>query len=716
MQSCVECGWDTRSGARLCSACRAARAEARSTTSSSDPAAEKEALLTAVLHSARALPPPAAEEHEDTQDADAHGRTVPRDAFAPRAVGPGTVEDDVDEIDLRDDTAFDDAGEHAVEQGESDEERVMLREIDDEERADDHAGASATAAHDHDGYLAWEDPAPAARDAFTTAPPQESFSQPRPQDGRGTDRHDGGASVSHRPRDREHDTADDLAALFNAPDPRDRGDRTPDEPAPPEYGEPPTNGRGAAQPDDLAAMLDAPTPWDRDAQADRDQAAPASPPPDAAPDPAESADGLAAMFNAPSPWDEDRTSAPGRREHDTADDLAELFKRPSPWQRDPAPGQHTTSPPERPAAPGHDTADDLAALFNRPSWDQETQPPPSSDPQARAEPASAEPGHHDEPERRDPPLPDDDELAAYTGISPDYGDMHHTGEAADEAVTSWDAAMRDADTRNATYAAEEWPWLTKSGQSGFWAPPSGDERATPSSPHMAVGHPASSDPADHDAAAAASGELPLPPRSGTDSGPLPGADQPAPAQPDTAADQSLGERLNAWFQELGAWTAVAQVALLAVGMLCIIQVFVLIVVSSYLNDANGNTDQVVAGSLAAHEKVAGVMLPALLGFAIVALAFAAWRGYDRSEDAAGADGLLGRPLGFPVALWRVFIAVLILGVLVLFVEQPATVDAAQRVTQWAMVACTILGAACFTAPRGLEVPFVEPEQPTTTTA
>jgi starvation-inducible outer membrane lipoprotein len=41
---------------------------------------------------------------------------------------------------------------------------------------------------------------------------------------------------------------------------------------------------------------------------------------------------------------------------------------------------------------------------------------------------------------------------------------------------------------------------------------------------------------------------------------------------------------------------------------------------------------------------------------------------------------------------------------------------AQRMTQWAMIACTLLGAACFAAPRGLEAPTPDAEADQSTTS
>jgi hypothetical protein len=85
-----------------------------------------------------------------------------------------------------------------------------------------------------------------------------------------------------------------------------------------------------------------------------------------------------------------------------------------------------------------------------------------------------------------------------------------------------------------------------------------------------------------------------------------------------------------------------------------------------------------------------------------------WRSFASRSNASTPSGILGRPLGIPMALWRVLLAAITL-VLVIIPSAPASIGAAQRSTQWAMVACAVLGAACFAAPRGL---YASP--PTTT--
>jgi hypothetical protein len=243
----------------------------------------------------------------------------------------------------------------------------------------------------------------------------------------------------------------------------------------------------------------------------------------------------------------------------------------------------------------------------------------------------------------------------------------------------------DTDSRT-KYSAEEWPWVGRSGDGGFWAPPSGGSETAldrhsrgPAQRHDRTDH------GSHDRA--------------VDTADDEAAHGPAPQEADAENKAGAG-RLGTAFRELGAWTALAQVALLAVGMLCIIQVFVLIVVSSYLSDARSQGD-LAASSLDAHTKVDGVMLPALLVFAATAFAFAAWRSVSTRRSQV-ETGFLGRPLGLPMSLWFVLAAALVL-VLVIVADVPATVPAAQRITQWAMFACALLGTACFAASRGLDL-------------
>jgi hypothetical protein len=258
-------------------------------------------------------------------------------------------------------------------------------------------------------------------------------------------------------------------------------------------------------------------------------------------------------------------------------------------------------------------------------------------------------------------------------------------DPAGEPADSWDTG-----NRNATYSPAEWPWVGKSGDGGFWAPPTdGGEPVVRS--HSNTWTDARGAGAHDDMAYDIPDEA-----VATDQEP----NAPDAQQPDAKA--GMGKRLRTSFQELGAWTAVAQVALLAVGMLCIIQVFVLIVVNSYLSEARIGGGDVATDSLAAHAKVDGVMLPTLLVFALVAFVFATWRSVaSGAGDSGGAGGMFGKPLGVPIALWRMLLAAITL--LVVILQAPPTgVAAAQRITQWAIFACVLLGAACFAAPRGLE--------------
>jgi hypothetical protein len=599
MQSCVRCGWDTRSGSRVCAACRAAEADARSSTRVSDPNAEKEALLTAVLQSARSDPV-----LDDEPAADR----------ASRSVG-----------------AAGDTGEHVAlrEPETTDAERVALREI--QPGTDESDGIAV------------------------------------PRDGEADD-------VDDMPSGREHEQSGVATSLVEALDDTPHAERRLDDPpSPPAHDEHESNGAAAEigqdTAEDLAALFDGPTPWDR-------APAPEAPEPDVEPAPpiplyhteseVEPAPPLPTHETEPEP-------APPTPAYDTPEGLAALFNTPTPWERDPAPpdlpattGRREPAPP----TPAYDTAEDLAALFNAPSpWDRDPAPPDLPELPAIANLAEAE--------------------AAYDERDEDAGQAdprHSTGDLRDSAIDP--ASSWDTDSRNATYSATEWPWVGKSGDGGFWAPPtdhSGTAAASGYSGERA------------EPVAESAGEEPL---YSTGDQPLTTGEQPTTAQPETV--QGTGARLRTAFRELGAWTAVAQVALLAVGMLCIIQVFVLIVVSSYLNDARDRADEVVTGSLSAHAKVDGVMLPALLMFAIVAFAFAAWRSIMTPPRDA-SEGGRARLLGLPLTLWPVpFAAVLLL--LVILPETPSTVDAAQRITQWAMFACAVLGVTCFAAPRGLEAP------------
>jgi hypothetical protein len=391
---------------------------------------------------------------------------------------------------------------------------------------------------------------------------------------------------------------------------------------------------------------------------------------------------------------------------DTAEDLAALFNAPTPWDRDPAPADtippptaaepipsepiaigptpaDTIPPPTAaepaPPSPTYDTAEDLAALFNAPTpWDRD--------------PAAAD-------------IPSDAAVEGRDSAPDDYSDEFDTGSFRDRSGDLADATFDpagtwDDDSRNTTYSAAEWPWVSKSGDGGFWAPPT-DQSGTADVGYSATrANTPGPDTGDH--GAYGTGEQPL---AATErSGEL-------PVTTPQETQQSTGGRLRTAFHELGAWTAVAQVALLAVGMLCIIQVFVLIVVSSYLSDARERGGDVAVGSLAAHAKVDGVMLPALLMFATLAFVFAAWRSVATRGSSGGSDSTRIHVLGLPLTLWPVpFAAAMLL--LVILPGAPASVTAAQRITQWAMFVCAVLGVACFAAPRGLEVPTTARETTT----
>lgn len=161
--------------------------------------------------------------------------------------------------------------------------------------------------------------------------------------------------------------------------------------------------------------------------------------------------------------------------------------------------------------------------------------------------------------------------------------------------------------------------------------------------------------------------------------------------------QSRGERLRTAFERFGAWTAVAQFALLVLGMLCVFQIAVLVVVNQFLSQAQaGGAD---ADALAAHGKVTGVMFPAL---AVVAVAVAVFAG-SRSDDDSGRGGVHRRVAGLPTTLWIMVAAataVLTMGL----IDASATAGQAQDVTLRAIVVCSVLGLTAFVAPRGFAAP------------
>ena len=137
---------------------------------------------------------------------------------------------------------------------------------------------------------------------------------------------------------------------------------------------------------------------------------------------------------------------------------------------------------------------------------------------------------------------------------------------------------------------------------------------------------------------------------------------------------STGERVDmrATLREAGTWTTVAQFTLLFIGMLCVFQVVVLLVVNQFLSQAA--SDQTVAADmLSAHAKVATVMLPALVGGAIAAAALAAWRAYTDPRQREDTSGLRRWVLGLPVAVWGVLATAMGLLLVVLFAGSSGTV-------------------------------------------
>jgi hypothetical protein len=163
-------------------------------------------------------------------------------------------------------------------------------------------------------------------------------------------------------------------------------------------------------------------------------------------------------------------------------------------------------------------------------------------------------------------------------------------------------------------------------------------------------------------------------------------------------------------REAGTWTTVAQFTLLFIGMLCVFQVVVLLVVNQFLSQAQ-TQEAVAADMLAAHAKVATVMLPALVGGAFAAAALAAWRAHEDPKERDDTAPLRRWVLGLPVAIWAVIVTATVL-LMVILLGTSATVVEAQRMTFWAIGACTLLGVACVAAPRGLAVvEDTEPDAP-----
>ena len=170
-----------------------------------------------------------------------------------------------------------------------------------------------------------------------------------------------------------------------------------------------------------------------------------------------------------------------------------------------------------------------------------------------------------------------------------------------------------------------------------------------------------------------------------------------PAQGGTAQPAQDAPAWRAALREAGTWTTVAQFTLLFMGMLCVFQVVVLLVVNQFL----AQSPQVAAPDmLAAHAKVATVMLPALVGGAFATAAFAAWRAYTDPRERDDTSWLRRRLGGLPIAIWAVFVAAALL-LLVVLLGTSATVPEARQMTWWAIGACSLLGVACVAAPRGL---------------
>lgn len=324
-----------------------------------------------------------------------------------------------------------------------------------------------------------------------------------------------------------------------------------------------------------------------------------------------------------------------------------------------------------------DTADHLAALFNAPTpWDEPNDHGASEDLATLLNHPNAGHGARVADDESDPPI---------SGI-PAPGTP--TPEPPEMRVPVEQSEHRERST-SAQYAPEEWPWLSKSGADDFWAPPADNVASTHTDQRDATLH------ADADGMLA---DEPVAGARDTDAtgavagGAVAGQADRVPQEPAATPRQ----RMRTVFAELGGWTAIAQVALLAVGMLSVIQIFVLVVVLSYLNDDTTRSGD-SAASLAAYAQIDDVMLPALFVFAVGALLLAAWRSF-----AGHLGGEPGRPaLGMPLGLWGVLAGVIaLLGVIVMSQATVGVVEAV-RATQVALGACALLGLACFVAPRGL---------------
>ncbi|CAN5910845.1 hypothetical protein BH23ACT10_BH23ACT10_26860 [soil metagenome] len=179
----------------------------------------------------------------------------------------------------------------------------------------------------------------------------------------------------------------------------------------------------------------------------------------------------------------------------------------------------------------------------------------------------------------------------------------------------------------------------------------------------------------------------------------PADDPPTPDEPATGRDrETLLDQLRMKLQEMGAWTAVAQLSLLVVGLMSVFQVVVLVVVLRFLRQADTLDTVDTVEVLAAHDRAMNSMLPMLVVGASAAIALAIWcvrRATDRTPPTA-------RLLGIPVSLWAMIAAVGMV-VAVVAADTSSMVEQASRMALLAIAACALLGAAAFLAPRGIAV-------------
>ncbi|MBW3605971.1 MAG: hypothetical protein KY460_13920 [Actinobacteria bacterium] len=174
-------------------------------------------------------------------------------------------------------------------------------------------------------------------------------------------------------------------------------------------------------------------------------------------------------------------------------------------------------------------------------------------------------------------------------------------------------------------------------------------------------------------------------------------DEPEATGTGTAVEREpIGSRVRTIFREIGAWTAVAQIGLLIVSLLCVFQVVVLLVVLWFLVQAEVSETVETADMLLAHRRATTIMLPALVIGALATAALAIWRIRRTTEDAAPAAGLLG----VPASLWAMVAAAGVVAAIAA-TSEASTPAQAQRITLLAVAACALLGATAFLAPRGL---------------